>query len=141
MCGFIFGSGYRKSCCLASGECIRYKQKIRTLHQSVKSSDYSFLVGRGGFDSCRATRLRSFAALDVHRTSIHYRSYFESTHTTYLQIKKQLSSLSTTEFWWAGVDSTLAAPRGFGHSRLSMSTGHRFTTAPTSNPHILLICR
>ena len=27
-----------------------YKQKIRTLHQSVKSSDYSFLVGRGGFE-------------------------------------------------------------------------------------------
>ena len=50
MCGFIFGSGYRKSCCLASGECIRYTQKIRTRHQSVKSSDYSFLVGRGGFE-------------------------------------------------------------------------------------------
>ena len=28
----------------------RNKQKIRTLHQSVKSSDYSFLVGRGGFE-------------------------------------------------------------------------------------------
>ena len=26
----------------------------------------------------RPARLRSFAALDVHRTSIHYRSYFES---------------------------------------------------------------
>ena len=25
-------------------------QKIRTLHQSVKSSDYLFLVGRGGFE-------------------------------------------------------------------------------------------
>ena len=29
---------------------ITYKQKIRTLHQSVKSSDYSVLVGRGGFE-------------------------------------------------------------------------------------------
>ena len=37
-------------CCLASGDHIRNKQKIRTLHQSVKSSDYSFLVGRGGFE-------------------------------------------------------------------------------------------
>ena len=37
-------------CCLASGKHIRNKQKIRTLHQSVKSSDYSFLVGRGGFE-------------------------------------------------------------------------------------------
>ena len=33
---------------------IIYKQKIRTLHQSVKSSDYSFLVGRDGFEPSKS---------------------------------------------------------------------------------------
>ena len=37
-------------CFFASGKYIRNKQKIRTLHQSVKSSDYSFLVEEGGFE-------------------------------------------------------------------------------------------
>ena len=36
--------------CLATGENIKNKQKIQTLHQSVKCSDYSFLVGEGGFE-------------------------------------------------------------------------------------------
>ncbi len=36
--------------CLATGEDIRNKQKIRTLHQSGKCSDYLFLVGEGGFE-------------------------------------------------------------------------------------------
>ena len=41
-------------CFFASGECIRNKQKIRTLHQSVKCSDYLFLVGRDGFEPSKS---------------------------------------------------------------------------------------
>ena len=40
--------------CLATGENIKNKQKIRTLHQSVKSSDYLFLVGRDGFEPSKS---------------------------------------------------------------------------------------
>ena len=42
---------------------------------------------------------RSFAALDVHRTSIHYRSYFKSLIFFTIKIKNKLSSLSATELW------------------------------------------
>ena len=35
-------------------------KKIRTLHQSVKSLDFSFLVGSSKFNSCRVTLLLSF---------------------------------------------------------------------------------
>ena len=33
---------------------ITTKQKIRTLHQSVKCSDYLFLVGRDGFEPSKS---------------------------------------------------------------------------------------
>ena len=56
------------------------QERISLKNRLVETSRF-FLAGVAEFDSCRATRLRSFAALDVHLTSIHYRSYFESCPT------------------------------------------------------------
>ena len=55
----------------------------------------------------RTARLRSFAALDVHRTSIHYRSYFKSCSINLSRKTKTAPQGRRFVFWQGWQDSNL----------------------------------
>ena len=52
---------------------------LRAKRKRPPIGDRFFLAPQTGLDSRATCALRSFAALDVHRTSIHYRSYLPVT--------------------------------------------------------------